>query len=428
MAARRRLRKPVLIALMIFPMALILSLFLFFNNWHFVGVKSIHEDAHKYKTRHCLAFYPQTDDGKAYAKSLCKGVKDDTVYDYSLVPYGDYYLVSYGNDLKYFVDKDMRKMEIKELTEDAKLIFIDYLRYEIKKNDPSNYYNSSYISNIDIGHVDFDKISYRLEGEELKVDFTEYGYQSAIPLKYLQNALNMNLGYPYEVYRRPIYISDVEEHPVLCLTFNDGPDFAYEKGVCTSEKIVDLLNRYDACGTFYVLGRNLQNREVWADYQAYYFLTRAINRGHEYGSFTQNRYDLTSLDKEKISQEIMGPADYARSFLDYEMKTYRPIGGEFDEQVLAQQPLPAILWSIDSLDWMYDSGQEVYDEIMGIRIDPGDIIVMHDIYEESYDALVKLLPALIDQGYQLLSVTDMLNAYGIDIATLKYCYHAGYYE
>ena len=118
MASRRRLRKPVLIALLMFPLALILSLFLFLNNWHFFGVKSIHEDASKYKTRHCLAFYPETEDGRSYAKTLCKGVKDDTVYDYSLVPYGDYYLVSYGNDLKYFVDKEMHKMEIKELTEE----------------------------------------------------------------------------------------------------------------------------------------------------------------------------------------------------------------------------------------------------------------------------------------------------------------------
>ena len=129
-----------------------------------------------------------------------------------------------------------------------------------------------------------------------------------------------------------------------------------------------------------------------------------------------------------ISSEIMGPVNYMKSFLDYEMKTYRPVGGEFDENLLANQPLPAILWSIDSLDWMYDNGQEVYDEIMGIRLDPGDIIVMHDIYEESYDALVKLLPVLIDQGYQLLTVTDMLMAYGVDLTTLKYCYHSGYYE
>ena len=414
--------------MMMFPLALVLSLFLFFNNWHFFGVKSIHEDASKYKTRHCLAFYPETENGRSYAKTLCKGVKDDTVYDYSLVPYGDYFLVSYGNDLKYFVDKEMHQMEIKELTDDAKLIFIDYLRYEIKKNDPTHYYDSSYISMIDAEHVDFEKVSYQLEGEELKVDFSEYGYQTAIPLKYLQDALDMDLGYSYEVYRRPVYISDVAEHPVLCLTFNDGPDFAYEKGVCTSEKIIDLLNRYDAMGTFYVLGTNLQNREVWADYQAYYFLTRAINRGHEYGSFTQNREYLTDSTKETISSEIMGPVNYMKSFLDYEMKTYRPVGGEFDENLLANQPLPAILWSIDSLDWMYDNGQEVYDEIMGIRLDPGDIIVMHDIYEESYDALVKLLPVLIDQGYQLLTVTDMLTAYGIDLTTLKYCYHSGYYE
>ena len=428
MAKRRRLRKSVVVIGLIFIGALFLSLFLFFNNVAFFGKHSIHEDAKTYKTRHCLAFYPETEEGRSYARSLCKGVKDDQIYDYSLVPYGDYYLVSYGNKVKYFVDKDMQKMELKELDEEGKKIVIDYLRYEIKKNDPTNYYNSSYIKGITVDQVDFTKISYALEGEDLKVDYSEYGYQALIPLKYLQDALDMNLGFPYEVYRRPIYISDLEEHPILCLTFNDGPDFAYPKGVCTSEKIVDLLYSYDACGTFYVLGKNLENRENWADYQAYYFLTRSINRCNEYGSFTQNRVYLTDSDAETIKKEIMGPVEYAKNFLNYEMKTYRPVGGEFDETTLDAQPLPAVLWEIDSLDWNYDSGQEIYDEIMSIELEPGDIIVMHDIYEETYDALEKLLPVLVDKGYQLLTVSDLFTAYGIDPTAIKYLYSSHYYQ
>ena len=428
MAKRRRLRKSVVVAGLIFIGALFLSLFLFFNNVAFIGKHSIHEDARKYKTRHCLAFYPETEEGLSYARSLCKGVKDDQIYDYSLVPYGDYYLVSYGNKLKYFIDKDMQKVELKKLSEEGKQILIDYLRYEIKKNDPANYYNSTYIRSITVDQVDFSQITYKLEGDALLVDYSEYGFQSSIPMKYLQDVLDMDFGFPYEVYRKPVYIYDIEEHPILCLTFNDGPDFAYPKGVCTSEKIVDRLSSYDACGTFYVVGKNLENRENWADYQAYYFLTRSINRGNEYGSFTQNRVFLTDSDAETVKKEIAGPIEYARSFLDYEMKTYRPVGGEFDETMLGAEPVPAVLWSIDSLDWMYDNGQEIYDEIMGIELDPGEIIVMHDIYEETYDALEKLLPVLIDRGYQLLTVSDLFSAYGIDPAAIRYLYTPRYYE
>lgn len=398
------------------------------TNPAFIGKKSIHTDARKYKTRHCLAFYPDGNSGLENARNLCKGVKDDRVYDYQLIPYGDYYQISYGNDLKYFTDKQFNSITLNELDEDGKKILIDYLRYEIKKNDTEKYYDSSFLASLDIDDVDFSKISYELENDTLKVRYEEYGYECNIPLKYLQKSLKMNFGFPNELYRRPVYIDKDEKHPIICLTFNDGPDFEYSMDVSSSVKIVDLLYRYDACATFYSTGEDLKNLEVWADYQIYHFLKRSIANGNTYGSLTENRVDLTEIESDRIRAQIMGPIEYLEDLLGYRMMTYRPLSGAFDQSVLENQPVPAILWNIDSLDWMYDDSNDIYDTVMNSDLETGDIIIMHDIHDETYEALEKIVPELIDKGYQLLTVEDMLKAFDIDISSLEYFYNPNYYE
>ena len=81
---KRRLNKSVLV---IFALSLVilLGLVLFNTNFSFIGKKSIHEDARTYKTRHCLAFYPKGENGLKTAKQVCKGVKDDRIFDYTLI-------------------------------------------------------------------------------------------------------------------------------------------------------------------------------------------------------------------------------------------------------------------------------------------------------------------------------------------------------
>ncbi len=406
----------------------ITGLFLLTVNTSFIGKRSIHDDARAYRTRHCLAFYPDSKTGQRYARSLCKGVKDDSIHDYSIVPYGDYYLISYGNEHRYFTDRNYEAVTLNELDEDGRKILVDYLRYEIKKNDPERYYDPSFLKTLDAEHVDFSRISYDLSLDSIHVEYEEYGYEADIPLKYLQKALNMDFGFPYEIYRKPVYISDIEDHPVICLTFNDGPDVENPYTGSASRKIVDLLYRYDACATFYVTGKDLRNWETWADYQVYYLLLNSVNNGNSYGSFTQDRVDLTTIDPEDIRDEISGPVVYLRDLLGYRMSTSRPVAGDLDDNVLEQQPLPAILWNIDSCDWLYEDPEEIYQEIMENEPDNGDIIVLHDEYEETCEALEKLIPELVSRGYQLLTVEDMLLACGIDISALEYCYDSGNYE
>ena len=126
--------------------ALILAgVLLLSTNFSFIGKKSIHDDAKKYATRHCLAFYPDSKAGFSKAKELCKGVKDDRIYDYTLVPYGDYYLVNYGGDFRYFTDKRFEPLVVKEISDNGEKMIVDYIRYTFKKQMPDKYYNADFI-------------------------------------------------------------------------------------------------------------------------------------------------------------------------------------------------------------------------------------------------------------------------------------------
>ncbi|MBQ1306921.1 MAG: polysaccharide deacetylase family protein [Erysipelotrichaceae bacterium] len=405
-------------------------LFLLNTNFSFLGRKSIHEDARTYRTRHCLVFYPDSKTGYSEAKNLCKGVKDDRIFDYTLIPFGDYYMVSYGRDLKYFTDKQYQLLQIEDLSDEGKKIAADYLRYEIKKQRPEDYYNAEYLSTLRADQLDFTGVTYEISEENLICRFPEYDLDVSVPLRYLQKALNMNFGYPQELYRKPVYLDPSEDHPIICLTFDDGPYFWSEKKSTPSEAIVDLLYQYDASATFYVVGYNLENRDIWADYQAYMFLRNSINQGNEYGSHTQNHpsslKDLSTYDE--IYDEINGPIRYMEKFMDYEMKTYRPVGGEFDEDVLSAQPLPAILWDVDSEDWYSRDVQTICDRVLSYEYESGDIVLFHDIYFETAEALEKIVPELINRGCQLVSVSDMLTYYGIDPSSISYFFSPGYYE
>ena len=134
---KRHLRKTIKYALIGLSGLLLVGIIVFILNFNFkfVGKKSIHDDALAYKTKSCLAFYPNSEKGKDIAKNICDKALKDTIYDYALVPYGDYYLVSYHDGTKYYVDKEYKELVIDNINEDGKKIIADYLRYQLKKEE-----------------------------------------------------------------------------------------------------------------------------------------------------------------------------------------------------------------------------------------------------------------------------------------------------
>ena len=85
---------------------------------------------------------------------------------------------------------------------------------------------------------------------------------------------------------------------------------------------------------------------------------------------------------------------------------------------------PFIHWSVDTLDWQSRSSSKVVSHIKKTVRD-GSIILMHDLYGSTAEASEIIIPWLISQGYQLVTVSEMLEAKGINVEGGK-IYYNGY--
>ena len=66
------------------------------------------------------------------------------------------------------------------------------------------------------------------------------------------------------------------------------------------------------------------------------------------------------------------------------------------------------MWNIDTLDWKYKNSKKISQNSLN-KIKDGSIILMHDTYEYTYNALKLMLPKLIEEDYQLVTVTELKN-------------------
>ena len=395
---RRRLKKWVkylLCFLVILVVFLLISLFKNINS-----VKSINENALKYKNGKCIAFYPNGNRKNNFVKDICSNYEGEEkiVYDYEVINQGDYYRISYGDLGSYYVDKDFNDIKFVELNEDGKHIISDYLRYTAKKDKPELYYNADFLDASFYENINIDNIEFEIVNEDLRCIFKDYELETYIPIKYLQNALNMNLGFDNDDYIKPKYL-DLNK-PMLALTFDDGP---YSK---VGQGIIDTLYRYDAVGTFYIVGSRLSEKEL--DY-----IKNSISLGNEYGSHSSDHLHFHKLSLAEATYQIKDTVDFVNNKIGYQMKTYRSPYGEHRDDVSENLGMVDILWNVDSYDWRSRDAAAVLN-IIESSADNNDIILMHEIHPSTAEAVKSVVPYLINKGYQLVTVSELMEALNIN--------------
>lgn len=203
----------------------------------------------------------------------------------------------------------------------------------------------------------------------------------------------------------------------VALTLDDGPQHYVER----TKLIVDELSKYGFHATFFVVG----NRIPGGDALAY-----AVEHANEIGihGFTHtnssSHYYDTCTD-EVYRQELEQTAEAIRRAVPgYNIRLMRPVGGRISDERINACPYSVILWSVDSADWQHTYNQNDTDESAQEKVDTivenvmstvsdGDIILMHDIYESTYDAIKIILKQLYDAGYEVVTVSELL---GDDLA------------
>ena len=68
--------------------------------------------------------------------------------------------------------------------------------------------------------------------------------------------------------------------------------------------------------------------------------------------------------------------------------------------------MPAILWSLDTCDWVSQNPDMIVETVMN-KVCDGDIIIMHDLSQATQEAVSRLLPLLTEAGFKVTSVSEL---------------------
>ena len=183
----------------------------------------------------------------------------------------------------------------------------------------------------------------------------------------------------------------------VALTFDDGPAPA------TTTKVLDILKRNNAVGTFFVLGENAsRNRSLVA---------RAAAEGNEIGVHTWSHIKMTGSSLEKVDSEISRTAAVITDITGRAPRVMRPpygaINGGLVNRMKAQYGMRSILWDVDTLDWKHPGVQKVINTAVG-QAKPGSIILVHDIHASTVAALEGIVQGLQARGFKLVTVSQLI--------------------
>lgn len=204
----------------------------------------------------------------------------------------------------------------------------------------------------------------------------------------------------------PTLVRGRTDQPQVALTFDDGPDPE------VTPAVLDLLAKYDARATFFVIGRHLEKHRALGE--------RMLGEGHEIGNHSwqhshfQNFYSTHGhgVEIDRCSQLIKSVTQSEREPL------YRPpVGLKSPAMARAahKRKLEVVAWSIHSRDTFARDPGAVANGVVR-RIRPGDIALLHDGHDRDnrhrpliLEALPLLLQGLRERGLKSVTVSELSN-------------------
>lgn len=188
--------------------------------------------------------------------------------------------------------------------------------------------------------------------------------------------------------------------PMIALTYDDGPQSS------VGNRIMDVMNLYGGKCTFFMVGDRVPSHA--AEVQ------RMVNEGFEVANHTQNHKYLNRIGAAEIRSQVEACNNTIQSVCGVRPTLMRLPGGNKNATALANVGMPVILWNVDTLDWKTRNAQSTISAVLG-KVKDGDIILMHELYSATADATERLVPALVSQGFQLVTVSELAYYKGVPL-------------
>ncbi|MDP9099726.1 MAG: polysaccharide deacetylase family protein [Verrucomicrobiota bacterium] len=194
----------------------------------------------------------------------------------------------------------------------------------------------------------------------------------------------------------PVLRSFETDQPEVWLTIDDGPSPAH------TVAMLDLLDRFDARATFFVIGRRAEAHP--------HLITEILSRGHEIANHTYSHPSgtLWCAGPRRIGLEIDLCAELLRAGADRPARFFRaPVGLKnlFVHPELERRRLALVGWAIRGLDTVQRDPARVARRILR-DTKPGAIIVLHEGHRVTKNpefhlrCLELTLSGVTEQGYR----------------------------
>ena len=182
--------------------------------------------------------------------------------------------------------------------------------------------------------------------------------------------------------------------PMVALTFDDGPHAVY------TDQILDILEKNGAVATFFEVARNLP--------KAPDAVRRAVDLGCEIGSHSYRHANLGKMDQAAQQADQAAADAIFQEVLGTTPTLLRPPYGSMNKTLKTTSGRSIVTWSIDTEDWRSKDADKVVAGVENAGNLDGQVILLHSIYESTVAATEVLVPWLLEQGYQLVTISELI--------------------
>lgn len=281
------------------------------------------------------------------------------------------------------------------------------INYPYFNNDKVDNYVDNYLNErintiiLDNGDlfIDYD---YNIKDNNIFIKFYEY-VTKLNTIK--ENIYEINYDYELDnIIKKRVFEEDnydilnyTKSDKMVAFTFDDGPSY-------NTIKIVNTLVKYDSKATFFLVGNKIEKYAKTMDV--------LVKNGMDIGNHTYSHKELTKLRDKEILKEIDLTNEVIYNKTGIKPIFLRPSYGAMNKRIKKLSTMPIIIWNIDTLDWKYHNSNKIKDKILKYVSD-GDIILMHDTYVATLNAVEMVIPELKKQGYKIVSVSELFKYKGV---------------
>lgn len=179
----------------------------------------------------------------------------------------------------------------------------------------------------------------------------------------------------------------------IALTFDDGPHSVY------TPRLLDGLRKRGVHVTFFLLGENVDGKEN--------IVRQMKEDGHLIGN---HGYTHVQMSKESASiacEQIEENNQKIEAITGKRPEYLRPPYGSWNEELECAANMSVVLWDVDPQDWKLKNTKKVVRHIVK-HVEPGDIILLHDVFPTSVEAALEVIDTLSRQGYTFVTVDELL--------------------